>query len=101
MSNIKAKELMPEKLAKDVRWDLSDLYASVNDPKIEQDLDSVEAKAVLFEKKYKTLFDSDTAPDVLSNLLKDYKEIAEFMAKLGVFAHLSFAEKTNDPSAGA
>ena len=93
---------MSDNFAKGIRWDLSDLYSSVNDPKIEADLALAESKAVHFEKKYKTLFEQGSkAPGSLAELMKDYKELVTLMTKPGVFAHLSFAEKTNDASAAA
>ena len=93
---------MSENFAKGITWDLSDLYHSIDDPMIEADLALAESKAVGFEKKYKTFFDA--APNggpFLADLMKDYKEIITLMTKPGVFSHLSFAEKTNDTSAGA
>jgi oligoendopeptidase F len=101
---------MFNELAQGITWDLSDLYASPEDPKIEVDLAAAESKAIDFEKKYKTLFEkrldgssmggSRTAP-TMANLLKDYKEIATLLTKLEVFAQLSFAEKTNVPAVAA
>ena len=38
----------PEKLP---TWDLSDLYAGVDDPKIEADMDDVRTRAVSFEAR--------------------------------------------------
>ena len=64
---------MSDTLAKGVTWDLSDLYASIEDPKIHADLDLAEAKSLAFEKKYKPLFDSP-APEAtldLASLLRD------------------------------
>ncbi len=93
---------MSNQFAKDIRWDLSDLYRSIDDPQIEADLASAETQAADFEKKYKTLFEKKPHDNIsLAGLMKDYKEIVTRMTKPGVFAHLSFAEKTNDPAAGA
>lgn len=95
---------MSEKqFAKGVTWDLSDLYASITDPKISSDLKLAQSKAVDFEKKYKPLFQNlgQNGSLPLVQLIEDYKELAVILTKLGVFAHLSFAEKTNDPAIGA
>ena len=74
---------MTENFAKDIRWDLSDLYSSIEDPKIQHDLDLAKSKAIDFEKKYKPLFsvltDKDNFP--LAQLLKDYKEIVAILTK--------------------
>ena len=47
-----------EKMAKGVRWDLSDLYASLEDPQIEKDLKTASKLASDFQKKYKPLFET-------------------------------------------
>jgi len=95
--------------AKGVTWDLSDLYRSTTDPKISSDLESAEGKAREFERKYKPFFEKEgQRPAVpreethgVADLLNDFKEIVVLLTKLGVFAHLSFAEKTNDSKTGA
>ena len=94
---------MTENYAKDVRWDLSDLYSSIDDPRITSDLALAEKKAAAFENKYKPLFASlnESSSFPLAQLLKDYKELIELLTKPGVFSHLSFAGKTNDAKIGA
>ena len=88
---------MSEQFAKGVKWDLSDLYRSINDPKIEADLALAETKAVAFKKNYKTFFENPSNDkNPLAPLMRDYKEIVSLMTKPGVFSHLSFAEQTND-----
>src|SRR3989338_5476090 len=95
-------ETLLQNYAQGITWDLSDLYKSPADPKLEADLMSAEAKALAFEKKYKPLFESRTNGHwPMAELLADYKEIMTLMTKPGVYAHLSFAEKTNDPAIGA
>ena len=44
---------MPEEKssADGVTWDLSDLYASIDDPKIESDVQAIEGRAKNYEKK--------------------------------------------------
>lgn len=94
---------MAENFAKGVRWDLSDLYSSPTDPRIESDLKLAQQKAAAFEAKYKPLFDQLVSTGVfpIADLLRDYKELMTLMTKPGVFAHLSFAENTAAPGAGA
>ena len=89
--------------AKGITWDLSDLYASTQDPRLEADLKLAETKAVQFENTYKPAFQKLTAGGAfpLCELLRDYKELATLLAKPGVFAELSFSEKTDAPGAGA
>lgn len=93
---------MAQNFAQGVTWDLSDLYSSVHDPKIEQDLAAAEKKAVEFEKKYKPSFEGPVNGGLpLVELLKEYKEIITLLTKPGVFSQLSFSERTNDPAIGA
>ncbi len=94
---------MAENFAKGVRWDLGDLYASIDDPKLQRDLETATAKAQAFEKKYKPLFQAlgENSPFPLAELIKDYKEIVTLLTKPGVFSHLSFAQQTNESKVGA
>lgn len=94
---------MAQNYAKGVTWNLSDLYSSISDPKLDSDLALARQKAVAFETKYKPLLEKvkESAGFPLAELLKDYKEIITLMTKPGVFSHLSFAEKTNEPAVGA
>lgn len=94
---------MPENFAEGVRWDLSDLYASRRDPAIDADLKRTRSLALSFENKYKPLFAKNGTAGTawLAELLKDLKEIQTLSARLGTFAHLSFAEKTDDAESGA
>lgn len=90
------------KFAENVTWDLSDLYTSIQDPKIESDLKLAEEKAVAFEKKYKPRFEKSLNGSFpLADLLKDYKEIAVLTTKPVVFTHLSFAGRTHDAAIAA
>ncbi len=94
---------MSENAAQGVRWDLSDLYPSITDPKVSSDLELAASKAIRFEKKFKPIFENlkDPGSFPLPELLKDYKEIITLTVRLGTFSQLSFAEKTNDPARGA
>ncbi len=92
-------------LAEGVKWNLGDLYASLEDPKIEQDLKAMEASAVTFQNKYKSQLEKLTVHSAaafpLAALLSDYKELVTVMIKIGVFSHLSFAESTSDAKVAA
>ncbi len=90
--------------ASGVRWDLTDLYASSEAPKLTADLDRAEALAKDFEKKYKPALEAFAAsgtPFDAAALLRDYKALLAPETTAGVFAHLSFAEKTDDAKRGA
>jgi len=92
-------------LAKGIRWNLSDLYESVADPRLGKDLDLAEAKAKAFEKKYKAplqkLAAGGAAALDLAALISDYKKIVTLLTRPLVYAHLRFSENTADASRGA
>ncbi len=92
-----------ENLAKGIRWNLGDLYASPEDPKIASDLKEATSQAVQFENKYKSIFENPHTLSAahLKSLLKEYKQIAVLMRKPMVYAQLAFSEKTNAPAVGA
>jgi oligoendopeptidase F len=101
---------MKDTFAKGITWDLSDLYPSADSLKIEEDLKLAESKALQFKASYKPLFEGIIKNGIptesarafpLKPLLEDYKKIAILMTKPAVFAHLSFAAKTNDTQTGA
>src|SRR3989344_39391 len=86
-------------LAEGIKWDLSDLYASPQDPSIEADLKKADARAIAFEKKYKKALERVLARKSktldVAGLLKEYKALATVMTRPMVYAHLYFAEKTD------
>lgn len=88
-----------------VRWDLRDLYKGPLDPAIKRDLEAADARARAFDKKYKSgmqkLAAGKPARVNLASLLKDYKAVITLVTRPIVFAHLRFAEKTDDPERGA
>jgi oligoendopeptidase F len=93
-----------KKYAAGIRWDLTDLYASAEDPKLEADLQLTEKLALDFEKTHKPrleAFASAGTPFDLAALLRDFKVLIAPETRVGVFAHLSFAEKTDDAKRGA
>ena len=85
--------------AETVRWDLSDLYASPTDPKIEATLARSLERAKAFEAKYKgrvaTLEPSDFAA-----MMRELEEAEDAAAKPEVYAYLLHSQNTHDPAAG-
>ncbi len=86
--------------AQGIRWNLKDLYASYNDPQIEKDLTAAQTKAQAFDAVYKPLLEKPPFPFPIQPLMEDYRAIVTLLARLGSFAHLSFAEKTDSSEAG-
>jgi len=86
-----------------ITWDLSDLYAGVDDPRIDQDLDAAHQRARAFEETYRGKIGRDGAPEP-ANLLRAIEELeglSEQMDRPLVFASLLHASKTDAPKHGA
>lgn len=81
------------------RWDLSDLYASLTDPAIERDLQSLDTQARAFADQWKTRVAALTGAE-LATALDSYQDIDERLGRLGSFAQLSFSAHTSDPACG-
>ncbi|HZT82795.1 MAG TPA: M3 family oligoendopeptidase [Gemmataceae bacterium] len=93
----------PTSSADGVAWDLTDLYASVDDPAIGQDLDSALQRACAFESAYRGQINRDGGPpaDTLLAALTELESLSEQMDKPLIYAHLLHAAKTDDPRHGA
>ena len=85
--------------AEDVRWDLSDLYASIDDPALQSDREKVVQKAEDFSEKYKgRIADLDAAQ--FRQALEEYEEIIDLMGRIGSYAHLIWSTNTSDAAYG-
>jgi len=83
-------------------WDLSDLYAGIDDPKLEADLAELVDQAVAFEKKYKgRISREDVTAELLCTALEDYEVLLKAQYKPGAFANLLFSTDTIDSQRGA
>ena len=62
------------------RWDLSNLYLSLDDPALAADIDavkeSIQAATQAFETEYLPLLDPTTSPEALNQVLNEYVENA-------------------------
>lgn len=80
-------------------WNTKLLYTSINDPRIEKDVRSVERAYAAFEKKYRTKTKSLASPVFLARALNDYEELA-FMVEArrpSIYLHLlSDLDSTNN-----
>ena len=85
-----------------VRWDLSDLYRGIDDPKITKDINTTLLKAKKFERKYRKKINSKKVSSrLLLSALEELESISESIGKLIAFAHLVFAADTSNPKHGA
>lgn len=86
--------------AEDVTWDLSDLYESEDDPKLEADIkDAIERAAAFREKYHDKVKDLDAS--TLASAVAEMEEIASILSRAGSFAYALFSTDTADPKRGA
>ena len=88
--------------AEGVVWDLSDLYGSIDDPRIERDLKRALADARRFEKRYRGRINvRSLKPATLRLALEELESLQERLGRVSSYAHLLFAADTSDPRRGA
>jgi oligoendopeptidase F len=85
--------------AETVRWDLSDLYASPTDPKLETDLALALERAQNFEAAYKGRV-ATLDPEPFAAMMRELEQNEEQAAKPEVYAYLLHSQNTQDPAAG-
>ena len=86
--------------AESVAWDLTDLYAGVDDPAIACDLEDAEARAEALAEKYRGRVAKLDARE-LRDMIAAYESIAEQATRAAVFAFLHWTTNTEDPARGA
>lgn len=82
---------------KNIEWSLDDLYKSIDDPEINQDISESIIEAIDFEEKYKGKIhncDSDT----LYQAVKTYETIKENYDKITAYAYLMYSKNQTDPN---
>jgi oligoendopeptidase F len=85
--------------AENIQWDLSDLYNSIDDPRLSQDQEKVLEKAEAFSEAYKgEITDLDSTG--FKQALEEYEEILEMIGKIGSYAHLIWSTNTSKPEYG-
>ena len=86
-----------------VAWDLSDLYAGVDDPAIGRDLGAARERARAFESAYRGKIDTPGGPqaDLLLAAVRELESLCELMDKPVIYAGLVHAARTDDPRHGA
>jgi oligoendopeptidase F len=83
-------------------WDLADLYASLDDPRIKSDLAKAEAECIAFEKDYKgrltELAAGANAGAALAEAVRRYENIEDVLGRLISYAGLVYSGNTTDPA---
>ena len=86
--------------ARGVRWDLSDLYVSPDDPRLEADLATGLERAKRFAAAHRGRVAGYGAAE-LAAILDDYEAMQEPVSRAGAYAGLVFAADTSVPRHGA
>lgn len=84
---------MAEKLPS---WDLSDLYTSIDSPKIERDIKQLTKQAEQFSKNYKPPF-ARMSPKRLAEAVAAFEAIGDQMGRLSSYADLEYSSNMADP----
>lgn len=84
------------------QWDLSALFSSKDDPKIEQTWSEAKSRAESFAKQYRgTINHSDLTASRLLEAIVEVESISVLMSKAVGYAHLLFASDSSKPENGA
>ena len=81
-------------------WDLSDLYAGIDDPQIEKDLKKVKKQSAAFADTYKGKINKLSAAEFAESL-HDYEQISILSGILGEYAYLNMCTQMKNKDAMA
>lgn len=83
-------------------WDLSDLYAATDDPRLETDLKACLEEALRFEKSYKgRIATAELTAATLKQAMDEYEALSRKQSRPGSYASLHYSTDTTDPARGA
>lgn len=88
-----------KKGAEDIRWDLSDLYSSTNDPQLKTDKTEILKEADNFAAKYKGRI-AELSVTEFKEMLQAYEAIQDKAGKIGSFAYLQWSTDTANTDFG-
>ncbi len=89
----------PETAVESVRWDLDDLYASGDDPRIEADLTEAQRFAEDFEARYRGRL-GQLAPAEFLAMMTALEAALEMGSRPAIYAQLKYSQDTGDEAAG-
>ena len=82
-------------------WDLTALYAGIDDPAVKRDLDRADRYSAAFEEDYKgklaAIADGPDAGQRLADAVTRYEQLDDLLGRLGSYAGLVHAADTADP----
>jgi oligoendopeptidase F len=83
-------------------WNLADLYAGLDDPRVARDLDRADAESQAFEEAYKgklaALAEEAGGGRALAQAVKRYEALDDLIGRLIAYAGLVHAGNTVDPA---
>ncbi len=82
-----------------VSWDLGELYAGPDDPRLVDDAREAHARAQAFAAEWRGALRAGPTAEVLSRALREYEAILELGQKPGFYASLLAAADSGDPRA--
>jgi oligoendopeptidase F len=85
--------------AENIQWDLSDLYESPSDKKLNEDRKKVLELADRFSQSYRGKI-SELDPKTFAAALAEYEEIIQVIRKIGSYSQLIWSTNTEDPEFG-
>ena len=85
--------------AEGIRWDLTDLFASHGDPRIESTLNETRQRAESFANRFRPVMaqPESLSPAEILDALKELESIYEALGRVGGFAGLLYAADTAKP----
>ncbi len=95
-------EAVPERQtgAENVVWDLSVFYDSADDPRIDADMQSLEADTAAFAERYRGKVATLSAAE-LAKAMAEREQLTDRLIRIGAFAQLQYAIDSSDPQLGA
>src|SRR5579875_1843209 len=92
--------LSPETTQSPTTWDLSDLFAGPDDPRIVEELERSKQDAEAFAATYRGTIDVPGGPSVahLAAALKAFEDVLERVDRVASYSHLVFTSDTSKPA---
>lgn len=86
--------------AENVRWDLSDLYAGVDDPAIDKDFAEADSRADKLAQEYRGRVAQLDAEE-MRDMIEQYEAVTDLAYRPGAYAYLHWSTNTEDAARGA
>lgn len=93
---------LPEVSPPHARWDLSALFNSIDDPRIDQTWKDADSRATAFDEKFRgKIAHDDLTANTLLAAIQEVEALALDLAKPVTYANLLFAQDSSNPRHGA